>query len=89
MIKGELTSSPVDVVQVCVTVFIRTVAGLAIEPRDTRSASAGILHDHGLAEVLLQLEGRFTLFHQLGGLWEVVLLSPPWFLPWVLRALTK
>ena len=89
MIRKKLTSSPVDVVQVCVTVLVRTVAGFAIEPRDSRSASAGILHDHGLAEVLLQLERRFALFHKFGGLWEVVLLSPSWFLSWVSRTLKK
>jgi len=89
MIREELTSSPVDVVKVCVAVLVRTATGFAVEPRDSRSASAGILHDHGLTEVLLQLERPLALFHQLGGLWEVVLLSPSWFLSWVLRTLKK
>ena len=89
MIREELTSSPVDVVQVRITVLVRTVAGFAIEPWDSRTASAGILYDHGLAEVLLQLKRRLSLFHQFGGLWKVVLLSPSWFLSWVSRTLKK
>ena len=52
-VREGLTGPAVDVVQVCVTVLVRTVAGFAIEPRDSRSASAGILYDHSLAEVLL------------------------------------
>ena len=89
MIREKLTSSPVDMVQVCITVLVRTVAGFAIEPRDSGSASASILHDHGLAEVLLQFERGLALFHQFGGFWEVVLLSPSWFLSWVSRTLKK
>ena len=85
MIGEALTSSPVDVVQVCITVLVRTVTRFAIEPRDSRTAPAGILHDHGLAEVLLQLERPLALFHQFGGLWEVILLGPSWFLSWVSR----
>ena len=49
----RLTSSSVDVVQVCVTVLVRSVAGFAIEPRDSGPTSTGILYDHGLAKVLL------------------------------------
>ena len=53
MCERELTSSSVDVVQVGVAVLVRTVASFTVETGDPRSASAGILHNHGLAKVFL------------------------------------
>jgi len=51
--KRELTSSSIDVVQVCVAVLVRAVASFTVETGDSRSTSAGILYNHGLAKVLL------------------------------------
>jgi hypothetical protein len=75
--EGGFTSSPIDVVQVRITVLAGTIASFTVEPGDSRPTSAGILHNHGLAKVLLQLERRIALFRQFSGLQEVVLLSPP------------
>ena len=84
-----LTGSSVDVIQVCIAVLICTAASFAIETGDSRSASAGVLHNHGFTEVFLQLERCIALFHQLGWLRKVVLLTASWFLPWAPGRLTQ
>ena len=47
------TSSTVDMVQVTCTVFICTITDLTVESRYTGPASANVLNDHGLSEVLI------------------------------------
>jgi hypothetical protein len=80
--KRSPTRSPVDVVQVADAVLVRPVAGLAVEAWLPGAPGAGVLDDHGLAQVLFELEVLLSPFHELGGLWEVLLLCLDRLLAW-------
>jgi hypothetical protein len=63
--KGSPTRSPVDVVQVAYAVLVRPVADFAVETWLAWAPSTWVLHDHGFAQVLVELEVMITPFHEL------------------------
>ena len=70
---GTRTRSAVDVVQVRSRVLVRPVTRLAVETRLTRPAASRVLHNHRLAEILVQFERGLSAFHELGRLRQVFL----------------
>lgn len=75
------TGTTIDMVKICITVLVCSVTGFTIETRDAGPTATAILHDHGLAEVFLQLQRIVSLFHKLRRLWEVNPFTPSGFLP--------
>ena len=63
------TSSAVYVVKIANTVFVSSIAGFTGEARLSWALSTRVLNDHGLSQILVQFERRFSLFHELGRLW--------------------
>jgi hypothetical protein len=72
--KGSPTRSPVDVVQVAYTVLVRPVTDFAVEAWLPRTPTAWVLDNHGLVEVLFELEVIVSPFHELGSLRKIFLL---------------
>ena len=68
-----LTGSTVQVIEVTNSVFIRAIAGLAIEAWLTWASTAWVLHDHGLSKVFVELQGTLAGLHELRRLWYIVL----------------
>ena len=69
-------------VQIADAVLVSPVAGLAVEAGLTRPPPARILHDHRLAEVLVELEVVISPLHELGRLREILLLPLQWLFAW-------
>ena len=63
-------------IQVCIRVFICSITGLTEEARLPWATTSWVLNDHGLAQVLVQLQRPLALLHEFCGLWQILLRSP-------------
>jgi hypothetical protein len=60
------------VIQVANAVLVGPIASFAEKTGLARSPPAGVLDDHGLAQVLVELEVVFSTLHEFGGPWKVL-----------------
>ena len=67
--RGRLTRSPVDVVQVASAVLVCSVTRLTEETWLSRTPAAGVLDDHGLAQILVEFQVILPTLHEFRGLW--------------------
>ena len=77
MMSLQLTDTSIDMVQVARAIFVRSITGFAVKSRLTRTATTRILYNHRLIQVLIELERRFALLHELCWFWEVILFALP------------
>jgi hypothetical protein len=67
--RGPLTRSPVDVVQVASAVFVRPVTWFTVETRLSRTPAARVLDDHSLSQILVEFQVIVSTLHEFRGLW--------------------
>lgn len=73
MCDARLTGSAIQMVEITNCIFVVAITSLAEEPRLSCTATAWVLNDHSLVEILVEFERTLTGLHELCWLWEVTL----------------
>ncbi len=67
--RGPLTRSAVDVVQVADAILVCPITGFTVETWLSRTPAARVLDDHSFAQVLVEFQVLLPTFHEFSGLW--------------------